>query len=77
MEATILFINNVEFVGIEIFFLSLRSWNNSLADDHVSQSKPTIAQIVFSVMHREGSGGFSEGLCVCGMHSEEKGVASF
>ena len=46
-----------------------------LADDHVGQTKPTTAQIVFSVMHREGSGGFSEGLCVCGMHSEEKLIA--
>ena len=31
-------------VGIAIF--SLKSWNNSLADDHVSQSKPTTADCV-------------------------------
>ena len=72
MEATKLFISDVEFVRIAIF--SLRSWNNSLADDHVSQNKPTIRSTdCVRVMHREGSGGFSEGLCVCGMHSEEKG----
>ena len=45
--------------------------------DHVSQTKPTTPSIVFSVKHREGSGGFSEGFCVWGMHSEEKLIASF
>ena len=42
----------------------------------IRQTKPTTAQIVFSVMHREGSGGFAEGLCVCGIHPE-KLIASF
>ena len=64
MEATKLFINNAEFVGIAIF--SPRSWNNSMVNviNHVSQTKPTTAQVVFSIMHREGSGGFSEALGV-------------
>ena len=70
MEASKLFINNAEFVWIAIF--SPRSWNNSmvgvinflyaLADDHVSQIKPTTADCV--QCHAQGSGGFSEGLFV-------------
>ena len=75
MEATKLFISNVEFAAIAIY--SLRSWNNSLVGDHVSQSKPTIAQIVFSVMHRVQVA--SQRVCVfvkC-THAEEKRIASF
>ena len=56
---------------------SSSTWWVTLTDDHISQTKPIRAQIVFSVMLREGSGGFSEGWCVCGMHSEEKVIASF
>ena len=86
MEATKLFINNAEFIGIAIF--SPRSWNNSMVGVinfmpwlMIMSRKPDqtnhSTDCVLSVMHREGSGGFSEGLCVCGMHSEEKLIASF
>ena len=85
MEATKLFINNAEFVEIAIF--SPRSWNNSMVGvinfmpwlmiTYKPDQTNLTAQIVFSVMHREGSGGFSEGLRVSRLHSEEKLIASF
>ena len=81
MEAAKLY---AEFVGTTLFLTDELVFSidgfplaYTMAGNPISQTQPTPQQMAFSDIHRERSGNFSEDLCICGMHSEEKLIASF